>query len=86
MGSTHAGFQPTRQQNERIAYDEITDAVKIVMDKDPFVDDVQVLVSTRDRVVTLEGAVRSEGEKDMAEFDAWFVFGVDRVINNLQVV
>ncbi len=66
--------------------DEITDAVKIVLDKDPFVDDVQVLVSTRDRVVTLEGAVRSEGEKDMAEFDAWFVFGVDRVINNLQVV
>jgi osmotically-inducible protein OsmY len=66
--------------------DEITDAVKIVMDKDPFVDDVQVLVSTRDRVVTLEGAVRSEGEKDMAEFDAWFVFGVDKVINNLQVV
>jgi osmotically-inducible protein OsmY len=66
--------------------DEITDAVKIVLDKDPFVDDVQVLVSTLDRVVTLEGAVRSEGEKDMAEFDAWFVFGVDRVINNLQVV
>jgi len=66
--------------------DEITDAVKIVLDKDPFVDDVQVLVSTRDRVVTLDGAVRSEGEKDMAEFDAWFVFGVDRVINNLQVV
>ena len=66
--------------------DEITDAVKIVLDKDPFVDDVQVLVSTRDRVVTLEGAVRSEGEKDMAEFDAWFVFGVDKVINNLQVV
>jgi osmotically-inducible protein OsmY len=66
--------------------DEITDAVKIVLDKDPFVDDVQVLVSTRDRVVTLEGAVRSEGEKDMAEFDTWFVFGVDRVINNLQVV
>jgi osmotically-inducible protein OsmY len=66
--------------------DEITDAVKIVLGKDPFVDDVQVLVSTRDRVVTLEGAVKSEGEKDMAEFDAWFVFGVDRVINNLQVV
>ena len=66
--------------------DEITDAVKIVLDKDPFVDDVQVLVATRDRVVTLEGAVWSEGEKDMAEFDAWFVFGVDKVINNLQVV
>jgi osmotically-inducible protein OsmY len=66
--------------------DEITDAVKIVLNKDPFVDDVQILVATRNRVVTLEGAVRSDGEKDMAEFDAWFIFGVDKVINNLQVV
>jgi osmotically-inducible protein OsmY len=65
---------------------EITDAVKIILDKDPFVDDVQILVITRDRIVTLEGAVRSEGEKDMAEFDAWFAFGVDKVINNIQVV
>jgi osmotically-inducible protein OsmY len=65
---------------------EITDAVKIILDKDPFVDDVQILVSTRNRVVTLEGVMRSEGEKDMAEFDAWFAFGVDKVINNLQVV
>jgi len=30
--------------------------------------------------------VKSEGEKDMAEFDAWFIFGVDKVINNLQVI
>ncbi|MGH9753934.1 MAG: BON domain-containing protein [Blastocatellia bacterium] len=73
---------PPEEDND----DEITDAIKIVLDKNPFVDDVQVLVATRHRVVTLEGAVRSEGEKDMAEFDAWFVFGVDKVINNLQVV
>jgi osmotically-inducible protein OsmY len=65
---------------------EITDAVKLIMDKDPFVDDVQILVTTRNRIVTLEGAVESEGEKDMAEFDAWFVFGVDKVINKIQVV
>ena len=73
---------PPEEDND----DEITDAVKIILDKDPFVDDVQILVVTRNRVVTLEGAVRSEGEKDMAEFDAWFVFGVDKVVNNLQVV
>jgi hypothetical protein len=23
--------------------------------------------------------------RDMAEFDAWYVFGIDRVINELQV-
>src|SRR5262245_26024038 len=73
---------PPEEDND----DEITDAVKIVLDKDPFVDDVQILVTTRDRVVTLDGAARSEGDKDMAESDAWFVFGVDKVINNLQVV
>jgi osmotically-inducible protein OsmY len=50
------------------------------------VDDVQILVTTLYRVVTLDGAVRSEGEKDMAESTARFVFGVDKVINILQVV
>jgi osmotically-inducible protein OsmY len=73
---------PPEEDND----DEITDAVTIVLDKDPFVDDVQILVTTHDRVVTLDGATRSEGEKDMVESDAWFVFGVDKVINNLQVV
>ncbi|HEY8460533.1 MAG TPA: BON domain-containing protein [Blastocatellia bacterium] len=65
---------------------EITDAVKLVLDKDPLVDDVEILVTTRNRVVTLDGAVNSEAEKNMAEYDAWFVFGVDKVINNIQVV
>jgi osmotically-inducible protein OsmY len=65
---------------------EITDAVKLILDKDPFVDDVQILVTTRNRIVTMEGVVGSEGEKNMAEFDAWFVFGVDKVINKIQVV
>jgi osmotically-inducible protein OsmY len=65
---------------------EIIDAVKLILDKDPFVDDVQILVTTRNRIVTLEGGVGSEGEKNMAEFDAWFVFGVDKVINKIQVV
>jgi osmotically-inducible protein OsmY len=65
---------------------EITDAVKLILDKDPFVDDVGILVTTRNRVVTLEGNAESEGEKNMAEFDAWFVFGVDKVINKIQIV
>ena len=72
---------PPEEDND----DEITDAVKIILDRDPFVDDVQILVATRNRVVTLEGVVTGEGEKDMAEFDAWFVFGVDKVINKLEV-
>lgn len=59
--------------------------MKLVLDKDPFVDDVKILVTTRNRVVTLDGVVPAEAEKKMAEFDAWFVFGVDKVISNLEV-
>lgn len=36
-------------------------------------------------MVTLERLVANDTEKDMAEFDAWYVWGVDRVINNLAV-
>jgi osmotically-inducible protein OsmY len=32
-----------------------------------------------------ERLVANDTEKDMAEFDAWYVFGVDKVINALAV-
>ncbi len=65
--------------------DEITDAVRLVLEKDPFVNAAQIRVSTKNACVTLEGLVATEREKDMAEWDAWYVFGVDRVINALTV-
>jgi osmotically-inducible protein OsmY len=65
--------------------DEITDAVRLVLEKDPFVNADQIRVSTNNSIVTLEGLVTNEQVKDMAEFDAWYVFGVDRVINSLAV-
>jgi osmotically-inducible protein OsmY len=65
--------------------DEITDAVRLVLEKDPFVRADQIRVQTQQHVVTLEGLVPNETSKEMAEFDAWYVFGVDRVVNELQV-
>jgi len=65
--------------------DEITDAVRLVMEKDPFVNADQIHVSTRDRVVTLEGLAPDEKEREMAEFDAWFTLGVDKVINKIEL-
>jgi osmotically-inducible protein OsmY len=65
--------------------DEITDAVRLVLEKDPFVNADQIRVLTTNSVVTLEGLVANDTERDMAEFDAWYVFGVDRVINKLVV-
>jgi osmotically-inducible protein OsmY len=65
--------------------DEITDAVRLVLEKDRFVDETEIRVRTRDRVVTLEGYVPNDRIREMAEMDAWFVFGVDRVIDRLEV-
>jgi osmotically-inducible protein OsmY len=65
--------------------DEITDAVRIALEKDPFVDASQVRVTTRNSVVTLDGIVPKEAEREIAEFDAWYVFGVDRVENRIEV-
>jgi osmotically-inducible protein OsmY len=65
--------------------DEITDAVRLMLEKDPFVKSDQIHVGTTNSVVTLEGVVSSENARRMAEFDAWYVFGVDKVINDLGV-
>jgi osmotically-inducible protein OsmY len=64
----------------------IEEAVRIALDKDPFVDASQVRVGVRNRTVRLTGAVRSRKARDAAEWDAWYVFGVDDVINELEVM
>jgi osmotically-inducible protein OsmY len=64
---------------------EITDAVRMILEKDPFVDAGQIIVGTVNSVVMLAGLVPTESEREMAEMDAWYVFGVDRVHNKIQV-
>lgn len=65
--------------------DEVVDAVRLVLEKDPFVNASQVRVTCRDYGVTLEGIVKSEVQRRMAEADCWYVFRVDRVANLLFV-
>jgi osmotically-inducible protein OsmY len=65
--------------------EEITKTVRAVLKKDPFVSVDRIRVSTDRAVVTLEGDVPSQEQKEMAEFDAWYVFGVDRVVNQLEM-
>ena len=64
----------------------IEEAVRIALDKDPFVDASQVRVGVRHQTVRLTGAVRSREARDAAEWDAWYVFGVDEVVNELEVI
>lgn len=75
------GVVPEEADNDA----EITDAVRMALEKDPFVDAGQIIVGTVDAVVTLAGLVPTESEREMAEFDAWYVFGVDRVHNRIEV-
>jgi osmotically-inducible protein OsmY len=63
----------------------ILEAVRLVLEKDPFVNASQMRVGVRHAVVRLTGIVPSEAERDMAEFDAWYVFGVDGVDNRIEV-
>ena len=64
---------------------EITDAVRLVLEKDPFVNPDQIRVATRNAIVTLDGLVPTESERDMAEHDAWYVFGIENVVNRIAV-
>jgi len=63
----------------------ILEAVRLVLEKDPFVDASQIRVGVKHALVRLTGLVPSEAEREMAEFDAWYVFGVDKVDNRIEV-
>ena len=65
---------------------QIVEACETVLEKDPFVDETEVLVRAHNGVVTLLGSVCSLGEKQMAEDDCWYVLGVKDVINKLTIV
>jgi osmotically-inducible protein OsmY len=75
------GVAPPEADNDG----EVADAVRIALEKDPFVDAGQIRVHARNWRVILEGLVRGEAEREMAEFDAWYVSGVDAVDNRIAV-
>ena len=63
---------------------QIEEAVRIALDKDPLFDASQIRVGVRGRTVRLTGWVPSAAARDAAEWDAWYVFGVDDVINEIE--
>jgi osmotically-inducible protein OsmY len=64
---------------------EVIDAVRLALEKDTFVNAAQIRIDCQQYVVTLSGLVTSDAEREMAEFDTWAVFGVDDVINRIEV-
>ncbi len=75
------GVTPPEQDSEAA----VTDAVLQVLEMDPLVNSESIRVHTRRAVVTLDGTVPRETEVKLAEDDAWYVFGVDKVVNRLTV-
>ena len=63
----------------------IEEAVKVALEKDRFVDASQIRVGVRHTIVRLTGLVRTESERNIAENDAWYIFGVDNVVNEIEV-
>lgn len=71
--------------DEEDSFDMIAEAVRLALEMDAWVDASQLRVGVRGRAVTLAGILPSEAQRDMAERDAWYVFGVDAVVNNIEV-
>jgi osmotically-inducible protein OsmY len=65
---------------------EMADALRIVLEKDRLVNAAQIRARCRDFTAILDGAVKSGTEKELAEADAWYLFGVADVDNRLKVV
>lgn len=73
---------PREQDNDG----EVSDALALVLEIDPMIPDpAQIRVTTDHWVVTLDGLVANEAERNRAEQDAWSLFAVDKVINRLAV-
>lgn len=73
---------PPEQDND----DEVSDALSLVLEMDPMIPHPeQIRVSTQNWVVTLDGLVGTQAEKDRAEQDAWCLFAVDKVVNQIAV-
>lgn len=63
---------------------DITEAVSIVLAKDPLINAGRIRVATENAAVTLAGFLAHASEGEMVELDAWRVFGVNEVRNRLE--
>lgn len=64
----------------------ITNAIRLVLQRDPRVDVAHVAIRTVDRTVRLSGALPDEEQRRAAEWDAWYVPGVHDVDNEIRVL
>lgn len=68
--------------DERDNDEEISEALRLVLEADPLLDADQIAIRTENRVVTLEGYAADHARK-RAEQDAWYIAGVEDVVNRI---
>ena len=78
----HLRVQPAETDND----DEISDAIRIVLEKDPLLHAENIRAATSQRTVVLEGYVHGEEQRRMAIYDCWYVPGVHDVRDRLRVL
>lgn len=71
---------PAEAEND----DELADALRAVLEKDPLVHSDQVTIRVRAGVVTLGGYVHSSQERKLAVLDACYVPGVHEVVDEIR--
>jgi BON domain len=72
-------LSPAERDNDA----EITDAVRLLLEKDPWIDAGHIGVDTSNGVVELSGVLPGEEQKKMAEDNAWYIAGVRDVDNHI---
>jgi osmotically-inducible protein OsmY len=72
---------PAQQDSD----DLLTDAIRMVLEKDPLVHATQIRIGTAAAVVELDGQLPSEEEHLLAVRDAWTVPGVWDVNDKIEV-
>lgn len=75
----HLTIVPPAEEDD----EELSDAVRQILEKDRFVDTSHVRVQGQDAVVTLAGTLPFADQKLLAERDVWYVESVRDVINEL---
>lgn len=78
----HLRVQPAEKDND----DELSDAILLVLEKDPLLHAENIRAHVKHRAITLTGTVHSEEQRDMAIHDCWYVPGVHEVHSELQVL
>lgn len=73
------------EPSEDDSADMIAEAVRVVLERDPFVNASQISVDVQGRQVRLAGLVPNQTGREAAERDTWCIFGVDNVVNAIEV-